>query len=170
MIARILLLIALLILAADIATKFFVDAYMPLGYAYAGFPFGGIPVFHNFFGIDFSINHMINRGAAWGIFGEYQDLLTIGRIFIIGGMLIYLLFFNQNRSLRIPLTLILTGATGNIIDYFVYGHVVDMFHFVLWGYDFPVFNVADSAVTLGVAWWIVLSICQELQLKKIRAS
>ena len=51
------------------------------------------------------------------------------------------------------MTLILAGAISNVIDTFVYGHVVDMIHFTFWGYDYAVFNLADSAVCLGVFWW-----------------
>jgi signal peptidase II len=46
--------------------------------------------------------------------------------------------------------LIATGAIGNILDYFIYGHVVDVFYFVFWGYSFPVFNVADSIIFCGI--------------------
>jgi len=56
-----------------------------------------------------------------------------------------------DTRLYFPFALILTGAVGNVLDYFVYGHVIDMLHFVLWTYDFPVFNIADSLITLGVA-------------------
>jgi signal peptidase II len=46
--------------------------------------------------------------------------------------------------------LIIAGGIGNILDYFIYGHVVDMFHFILWGYSFPVFNVADASIFMGI--------------------
>ena len=52
---------------------------------------------------------------------------------------------------------IIVGAVGNLVDYVAYGFVVDMFHFILWGYDYPVFNVADTAITVGMGWLIVLS-------------
>lgn len=64
----------------------------------------------------------------------------------------YLFFFNKNRRAEIPLVLIVAGAIGNIVDYFLYGFVIDFFHVILWGYDFPVFNVADISITLGVLW------------------
>jgi signal peptidase II len=79
------------------------------------------------------------------------------RMALIAWLLIYAVFFNQHRSWQIPITLIVAGAVGNVVDYFLYGHVVDMLHFVLWGYDFPVFNLADSAIFIGVTSLIVLS-------------
>ena len=151
-------LLALLVLSADILSKYFVQLYLPIvhGY-YPEYPYGGIGVFSNFFGIEFSICHTINKGAAWGILGNFQHALLAVRIILIVAVIGYLFFFNKDRPKTIPLTLIISGAIGNVLDYFVYGHVVDMFHFVLWGYDFPVFNLADTAIFIGVLWMMVLS-------------
>lgn len=136
-----------------------------MGQSFYAYPYGGIPIFKNFLGIEFSISHLTNHGAAWGMLSNYQDLLLIVRIFLIIGMLVYLVYINRIKAWRFPLALMIVGATGNIIDYFIYGHVVDMLHFVLWGYDFPVFNIADSAVTIGVAWLLISSSWQELHRK-----
>jgi signal peptidase II len=153
-----LLLIGLLVLILDQVTKGLVYAYLPvIDSSYYWYPYGGIGVFKNFAGIEFSINHMTNTGAAWGVLGNYQLLLIILRIGLIVGLLIYLFYFNQYSSWQLPLILIIAGALGNVIDFFVYGHVVDMFHFVLWGYDFPVFNLADSAISVGIASLFILS-------------
>ncbi len=115
------------------------------------YPHGGIAIFHNVLGIDFSIVHQTNKGAAWGMFAYFQDYLLFFRLMTIGLILGYLFFFNKNPLRRFPLLLILTGAIGNVIDYFVYGHVIDMFYFTFWGYSYPVFNIADSAIFCGVA-------------------
>lgn len=148
----------LIIFFLDQLTKALVNAYLPLiefqQYAY---PYGGIGVFRNFLGIEFSINHMKNLGAAWGAFSQYQQGLIILRIGLIGGLLTYLLAFNRDMSWRLPLLLIIAGALGNVADYFIYGHVVDMFHFIFWGYDFPVFNLADAAISMGVFSLLMLS-------------
>lgn len=115
------------------------------------YPYGGIPVFKSFLGIDFSIVHQINTGAAWGMFSNFQDYLLFFRVITIGIILSYLVFFNKTPLRRFPLLLILSGAIGNVADYFIYGHVVDMFYFNFWGYSYPVFNIADSAIFCGVA-------------------
>ena len=115
------------------------------------YPYGGISVFKNFCGIDFSIVHQINTGAAWGMFSNFQDYLLFFRIVMIGVILSYLVFFNKTPLRRLPLLLILSGAIGNVSDYFIYGHVVDMFYFNFWGYSYPVFNIADSVIFSGVA-------------------
>lgn len=161
------LLLATLLLA-DLLSKFWIDQNVPHMGAFPFYPYGGIGIFRNFLGIEFSISHLTNRGAAWGILGEFQETLLVGRILLISGMLLYLLYFNRDPAWRVPMSLVITGAIGNIIDYFIYGHVVDMLHFVLWGYDFPVFNIADCAVTLGIAWMIALSCWQEYNTKYAR--
>ncbi|KIC74536.1 Lipoprotein signal peptidase [Neochlamydia sp. TUME1] len=149
-------------LMVDIVTKYLTHYYLPISnHLFLWYPYGGIGLFKNFLGVEFSINHAINHGAAWGMFAELKDFLLVLRLFMMGGLIGYFLFYNRNKSWRLPLLLIMVGAAGNIIDTFVYGHVIDMFHFVLWGYDFPVFNVADSCITLGVAWLLISSLFEK---------
>jgi len=149
--------IALVVLVIDFLTKAWVHQHLPLMHTHEAFPYGGLPVFKNLFGVEFSISHLTNRGAAWGTLGDYQVPLVAVRIVLILGMIAYLAFFNKRASWTFPLALITAGAIGNVVDYFLYGHVVDMFHFILWGYDFPVFNVADAAVSLGIFWIILFA-------------
>lgn len=157
-----LILIGVLVLILDQVTKGLVYIYLPvIDSSFYWYPYGGIGVFKNFAGIEFSINHMTNTGAAWGVLGNYQLALIILRIGLIAGLLIYLFYFNHHSSWQLPLILIIAGALGNVIDFFVYGHVVDMLHFVLWGYDFPVFNLADSAISIGIASLFILSFTKD---------
>jgi len=153
----VLLLPAVTILFTDIASKYWVAHHLPLMGAFSKYPYGGIGVFQNYLGIEFSITHLTNKGAAWGTLGEYQFPLLILRIAMIGAMFLYIGWFNKALHMRLPVCLILAGAIGNVLDYFVYGHVIDMLHFVLWGYDFPVFNIADAAVTVGICWLLLMS-------------
>ena len=150
--------IGLSILLLDQLSKWLVYAFLPvIDSSFYWYPYGGIGVFHDFAGIEFSINHMTNTGAAWGVLGNYQLPLIILRIGLIIGLCYYLVSFNRHPSWRLPFVLIIAGATGNVLDFFIYGHVVDMLHFVLWGYDFPVFNLADSSITIGIASLFFLS-------------
>lgn len=150
--------IFLIIFFLDAASKWATHQWIPImGTDSLWYPYGGIGVFSDFFGIQFSLVHVTNKGAAWSVFSGYQSLLMMFRIALIAGLVLYVLFFNKNKTLKIPLTLILVGALGNVLDYFVYGHVVDMFYFKFWGYSYPVFNIADSAVTIGVAWILLQS-------------
>lgn len=142
-------LLGFFVFIADFITKFLTAAHIPLMYG-SQFPYGGIGIFKNFLGIEFSIVHAINRGAAWGLFSDYQLYLIVLRIVLIFSLILYLVFYNKHPGFVIPMTLISAGALGNILDYFLYGHVIDMLRFVLWGYDFPVFNVADSFICIGI--------------------
>jgi signal peptidase II len=146
----------LLILATDFFLKSYVHHFLPLMGWDATYPYGGIAVFEDFLGIDFSLNYVFNKGAAWGMLSSFQDYLFYARLTIIGGMFGYILFFAERR-LQFPLFLIITGALGNILDHLLYGHVIDMFHFRFWGYSFPVFNIADSAIFCGVSLLILFS-------------
>lgn len=146
-----------LVFLADLLSKYFTQRELPLRYYLADYPYGGIGVFKSFFGIELSLVHATNRGAAWGILAEYQDWLLFFRIFLVGALIVYLFTSKKVAPTRIPISLIVAGASGNILDYFLYGHVVDMIHLNFWGYDYPVFNIADSAIFIGVFWLIIAS-------------
>lgn len=150
--------IGLTILGFDQLSKYLTYYYLnPVSSYHYIYPYGGIGIFKNFLGIEFSLNYMANTGAAWGILGDYQVPLLILRIGLIGGLLVYFFKSDSSPLFRLPLALITAGAIGNVLDYFIYGHVIDMFHFVLWGYDFPVFNVADSAIAIGIGLMILFT-------------
>jgi signal peptidase II len=148
--------VGLFILVMDFISKEMIHAYFkPSELASAFYPFGGISIFQNFFGIDFCIHHVTNRGAAWGIGSGLQDLLLVVRIAVVVGLVIYMWRSSKAGEYRYPLIMIVAGGLGNILDYFIYGHVVDMFHFFFWGYSYPVFNIADASIFLGIAWLLL---------------
>lgn len=152
------LLIAVFVLVSDFISKQLTHEYLPLMRSYhLWYPYGGIGVFKDFFGIEFSLSHQINRGAAWGMLSDFQMPLLYARIALICILVAYVLWWNTHIEWRIPLVLVTSGALGNVIDYYLYGHVIDMFHFVLWGYDFPVFNIADNAIFVGIVWILATS-------------
>lgn len=150
-------LVGLLILVMDGVSKYLTHTLIPLEGATFGYPYGGVGIFENILGVQFSLVHVINKGAAWGIFSNFQVPLLVLRLFLIMALIIFVLFYNKNREWQFPLILIITGALANVLDYFVYGHVIDMFYFVIGGYRFPAFNIADSAITLGIFWLVLLS-------------
>jgi len=144
------------IFVVDFLTKFLTQKQIPLMNSH-DYPYGGLEVFKNILGIEFSVVHATNRGAAWGLFADFQFYLICLRLILVVCLIVYLFFYNKCQNIVMPLVLICFGALGNILDYFLYGHVIDMLHFVLWGYDFPVFNVADSAICIGIFWLIMVS-------------
>jgi signal peptidase II len=159
--------IILSVLSADALSKYLTHLYLPVMQRFwLWYPYGGIPVFKNFMGIEFSISHQINYGAAWGVLASYQTPLLYVRMLLAFALTVYALFFNRHAERSIPFALIIAGAFGNILDYFFYGHVVDMFHFILWGYDFPVFNLADASIFFGITSLLVLECLERKRLPK----
>lgn len=152
-------LVFILVLLLDAISKWLVQTELPLiSRSYPWYPYGGVGVFKNFLGIEFSIVHETNKGAAWGAFADFQSYLMALRIVLVIGLIAYLVFYNKQKAMTVPLLLILAGALGNVVDFFIYGHVVDMFHFVFGDYHFPVFNVADASIFIGVAWISIQSL------------
>lgn len=117
-------------------------------------------VFSDFLGIQMQITHAINMGAAWGVLADFPNALVLVRILLIAALILYFLGVNNRQKWNIPLCLIISGAVGNVIDFFHYGFVIDMIQFCFWGYDYPIFNIADSAIFVG-SFWILLSATTE---------
>ena len=92
-----------------------------------------------------------NTGISFGLFQGNNTLFTIiSAIFIV----LLILFRKEFKDNYAALTMILAGATGNLIDRIIHGHVLDFIDFKI----FPVFNVADSVITLGVATILIKEI------------
>lgn len=106
-----------------------------------------IPVIDGFFYIT---SHR-NRGAAFGILQNQQWLFIIITLFVIG-FILYYLWKGKEEHLLMPvaLSLVLGGAVGNLIDRVRFQEVVDFIHFQFGSYTFPLFNIADSAIVIGV--------------------
>lgn len=103
-----------------------------------------IHVINNFF----YITYWENKGAAWGIL-QNGRWIFITITFIVSIILIGLLFKSKNSILSTALSLIISGAFGNLIDRVLRGRVTDFLDFKIFGYDFPIFNVADMCVVIG---------------------
>lgn len=116
------------------------------------YPYGGIPVFKGLLGgVNLSLNLVKNKGAAWGVFSSFPDGLAYLRVAIVAYLIYKIIKKTWSGAKLCAIVLIAAGALGNLIDYFHYGYVVDMFHFTFWCYDFPVFNVADAAIFMGAS-------------------
>jgi signal peptidase II len=147
-------LIGYCIIFTDAESKKYALAHLSSAFA-EHFPYGGVAIFENFLkGIDFSLNLVKNKGAAWGLFSQYPNALVYIRVAIILYLIKKLLSSSMGIIRKLALTFICAGALGNLIDHFRFGYVIDMFHFNFWGYDFPVFNVADAFICLGTLFLI----------------
>lgn len=146
-----------IVIAADALLKLWTHTHLPLlSSVNPIYPYGGVGVFRNIGGIEFSLAHATNKGAAWSVGSDYAEWLLALRLVFIAALALYIVWGHYQRRLTVPLALILSGAVANVLDFFFYGHVIDMFHFVLWGYSFPIFNIADSAIFCGVVAIMIL--------------
>jgi len=111
----------------------------------------------------FDVVLVFNKGAAFGMLGGLsEDLrrITLAATTVLAvGTIIYLLFseyINYPRA-RVALGLIIGGAIGNIIDRIRFGQVVDFLDFYVRDVHWPAFNVADSAICIGVGLLLITS-------------
>ena len=103
----------------------------------------------------FRITYTCNDGAAFSILKGKRVFFIIMTIVVVFLIVYYLL---QNKVYwveKYSLLLIISGAVGNLIDRIMYGYVIDFLDFIIFGYDFPVFNIADSFITIGAIGLIV---------------
>jgi signal peptidase II len=138
-------LIALLVIALDRLTKWTIAHKLSLH--------DGIQVIPGFF----RIIHAENPGAAFGIFADSPSPLKVGLLIlfsVIALVIVSALLWKNSHTLTstgIGLALILGGAIGNLWDRLVSRYVVDFLLFYIGRYQWPAFNLADSAIVIGAA-------------------
>ncbi len=116
-------------------------------------PFDGKVIIPDWFNIVYAINH----GAAWGMLEGY------GWVLVLFAVLVLLLIYRFRAELELTrlssqwcFGLISGGILGNTIDRLFRGHVVDFLDVRLPGYQWPTFNIADSAIVVGIFLYIYL--------------
>jgi len=100
----------------------------------------------------FNLTYVENTGGAWGI-------LDNNKVVLIGVSVITLLIINKyinsevviSKLLSASYGMVLGGILGNLVDRICRGYVVDFLNFNILGYDFPVFNIADTLIVVGIA-------------------
>ncbi len=135
--------LSVLTVIIDQLSKIWVDSNMSL--------YQSIPVFPGF-----NITYVHNFGAAFSFLSEaggwQRWFFTLLAATISIGIIIWLKRLKPEETLSaISLGLILGGAIGNLIDRVIYGYVIDFFDVYYQTWHWPVFNIADSAITAGVA-------------------
>ena len=109
----------------------------------------------------FRLTHVENRGAAFGLFADSPSewKITVLVLFsIVALAIVSVLLWRNSHSMQstgIGLALILGGAVGNLWDRLLSGRVVDFLLFYVGQYQWPAFNVADSAISVGVVCLII---------------
>ena len=110
-------------------------------------PGESVPILQNIF----HLTYVLNPGAAFGILSNQRMFLLItGAALILATAYFYPMLKKSDSFLRFGATAVLSGAVANLIDRIQTGCVVDFFDFRIW----PVFNVADISIVLGVGFMI----------------
>ena len=132
---------ALFVVFLDQFTKFLIKQNFQLNHS--------IPIIKNIF----HLTYVTNTGSAFGLFKNLNVFFVFFSIIVIIVIFYYLKRVIENEKvLQFAVGLLLGGTIGNLIDRIAYGHVIDFIDFRIW----PVFNIADSAVTISVILLIIL--------------
>lgn len=140
------ILLVLAIIALDQYTKYLIVHKMSL--------YQSIPVIEPFF---YLTSHR-NRGAAFGILQNQQTLFIVITLIVILFLIYYMIrHYRKEPGVIWAFSFILGGAIGNLIDRIRIREVVDFFHFQFNTYHFPIFNVADASICVGVGLMVILT-------------
>jgi signal peptidase II len=145
--------LAIFALFVDQITKWAVVTYMNIGQTIPLIP----GIFH--------LTSHRNRGAAFGILQNQRLFFIVITFIVLIGIIVYLRrTYHHQKFLSHALTFILGGALGNFVDRSFKGEVVDMLDFRL--FDYPIFNLADSFIVIGVIMVMIHSIMESRKEQK----
>ncbi|MBI2208056.1 signal peptidase II [Candidatus Woesearchaeota archaeon] len=131
---------ALIIVIIDQIAKFLIKTNFQLNQT--------LPIINNIF----HLTYIHNFGAGFGILQQQRWILVFISIIVIGFIFYYLDRINKKeRLLQLLVGFVLGGTIGNLTDRLIYGYVIDFLDFRIW----PVFNFADSFVSIGVIGLII---------------
>ncbi len=138
--------LAAVVTGADQLTKFLITGWLATGEVY--------PVIPGFF----HLVNWYNTGAAWGMFQNSNLVLAIISALALMAIVVFRRSLQLERPGHAPTVgLIAGGILGNLLDRLRVGHVIDFLDFQIAGHHWPAFNVADSAICVGVGLYVVLS-------------
>jgi signal peptidase II len=144
------------IIVSDQMTKFFIRQHMLYNHS--------IPVIHNFL----NFTYIRNRGAVWGLFPHGNEWLIL---FSVAVLIFLAVFFRkiteENNVYKTALALMIGGISGNFIDRIKFGWVTDFIDFYIVKAHWPAFNIADSAICIGVTLYITYTLYTYFRKKTI---
>lgn len=142
-------LLILAVVALDQITKYAIEAQLSLGQS--------IEIIKGFF----SLTYARNTGAAWSILTGQMTFFYIISVIALVVMTYFLLKTDKKENLqRIALALLIAGTLGNFIDRLMFQYVRDFLDFIIIGYDFPIFNVADISLNVAIGLLILEAILE----------
>lgn len=109
----------------------------------------------------FYITYVHNEGAAWSILENQRILLLIISVFVLFLINKYMNKEELNKLESVSYGIIIGGIIGNLVDRLFRGYVIDFLDFKIFGYNYPVFNLADSFIVIGIIIMFIISIRRE---------
>ena len=132
---------ALSIVFLDQLTKFLIKTKFQLNES--------LPIIKNIL----HFTYVTNTGSAFGLFKGFDLFFIIFSFTVIAAILYFMKNIKQNEKLmQVSFGLLLGGTIGNLADRILFGHVIDFIDFRIW----PVFNIADSAITVSIVLLVIL--------------
>ena len=135
--------IAVLILILDQVSKSIIEIFVNLNES--------VPVIKNFFNL--TVVH--NTGGAWSIFSNHSYLFIIASVVAIVLLIKFMFGFKNNFRNNLAFGLLFGGIFSNLADRIFLGYVRDFLDFKIFGYDYPIFNIADITIVVGVFLLVV---------------
>ncbi len=140
---------SILFLIIDIITKIIIDNCLELAKS--------ITIIKNFF----YITKVYNYGASWNILSGYNILLIIITFLVLFILINYQKKFKDNIRNIIAFSILYGGIIGNLLNRIFLGYVIDFFDFYIFKYDYPIFNVADIGIVIGIFLVVIAIIKKE---------
>lgn len=138
----------------DQVIKILVNTYMSLA--------DSISIIPSFF----RITYLKNTGAAWSMFSDktvYLIAITIVFLAAFYFLILRKTDFDVDKNIGVLYGIIIGGILGNLIDRIRLGYVIDYLDFSIFGYNFPVFNLADTFIVIGCILMIIRSFKKEIK-------
>ena len=133
--------VSLIMIFLDQSAKFLIRKNFQLGQS--------VPIIKNIF----YLTYITNTGSAFGLFKNFNLIFILFSIIVAAAIFYCIKKIRENeKTLQFAVGLLLGGTIGNLIDRIIYGKVTDFIDFRIW----PVFNVADSAVTISVIILVIV--------------
>lgn len=136
-------LISVLVFIIDQVSKAIISSFLVLNKS--------VKVIKNFF----YLTYINNSGASWGILSNQRYLLVILSVIAIIILLRYTNSFKNTKFNMIGLGILLGGIVGNLLDRVIFGYVRDFLDIYIFKYNFPIFNIADICIVVGVIMLII---------------
>lgn len=114
----------------------------------------------------FYLTYVKNSGAAWSILKDERILLLIISVIVLFLINKYMNKEKLSKLEELSYGLIIGGIFGNLFDRIIYGFVIDFLDFKIFGYNYPIFNLADTFIVIGVILMLIISFRKDRLWKK----